>query len=98
MFYQENAGLIAQNAKVICRTLRDNLDQAAAFRSWLASQSDADLTGLGFSAQDITWLRSAFEDLHALFLLTYGNPVPASYGITGSYDFSVSVKEITGVT
>lgn len=98
MFYQENAGLIAGSAKQICKTLRDTLYQAEGFSQWLTSQADADLSGLGFSASDITTLRGAFADLHTLNLLAYGQAAPSGYGITGTYDFSQHIKEVTGVT
>lgn len=97
MFFNDNAGLIAASAKQICQALRDNLAQAESFRHWLTSQADADMTGLGFSAAQLTVLRAAFEDLHALYLLAYGQGAPASYAITGTYDFSQNTKEISGV-
>lgn len=97
MFFQDNAGLIAQGAAVICKTLRDNLYQAQGFQHWLVDQTDEDLLGIGFSQPQIDTMRQAFADLAALGGLVYGQAVPASYGITGTYDFSKSVKQVSGV-
>jgi hypothetical protein len=97
MFFQDNAGLIASGAAQICKTLRDNLFQAQGFQNWLTDQTDAELTGIGFTEDQITTLRAAFADLAALGGLVYGQAVPTSYGITGTYDFSKNIKQVSGV-
>lgn len=93
-----NTGLIASHAQQICQALRDNLSAAEAFYQWLAAQEDADLTSLPspMSVADITVMRAAFADLNALYLMVYGQALPSGYGITGTYDFSTNIQEITG--
>jgi hypothetical protein len=93
-----NTGLIATQAQQICKSLQINLSAAEAFYQWLSAQSNADFAALPspLSQADVDMLRSAFADLHALYLLSYGQPAPDSYGITGTYPFNVNVKEVVG--
>lgn len=96
--YNANTGLIIQRAQAICKALHDNLADAEAFYQWLSAQADSDFTSLPnpISADDLAILRSAFADLHALNILAYGQPAPSTYGITGTYDFSNTIKEVAG--
>jgi hypothetical protein len=97
VFFNDNAGLIAQGAAQICKGLRDLLYQGQGFQTWLADQTDADLLAIGFTQPQVDTMRAAFTDLAALGALTYGQAVPTSYGITGTYDFSKTIMQVSGV-
>lgn len=62
------------------------------FYNWVTAQLDGDLTTLGFTASDITFLRSAAADLHALAVIYGGGASP----ITLPYDFTVNSKQLIG--
>jgi hypothetical protein len=101
MWYGDNPGLIAQRMKDICTRLLV-IEEAEREYEWLAAQADADLLDVsaggnmngGFTADQLSRARGAFADLHALWLLVHDFPAPASYNITGQYDFLNNARHI----
>lgn len=85
---------VAGRARFLCLALRTAFDDIANFADWLAAQTDADLTGEGFTAQDVTWLRSTFHDYVSLHAIWKGKVDPNS--IVLPYDFTVNSREIIG--
>jgi hypothetical protein len=103
MFYGDSGVEIASRAKDICTRLLV-IEEAQRFSVWLAAQVDADLLGEadggtlpgGFTPAQLSRMRAAFADLGALWLLVHDQPAPASYGITGEYDFLNNARHIVG--
>lgn len=73
--------------------LRDTLRQIGTVKVWLDSQSDANLTSLGYSAADITLLRASFVDLDKLRLISQAGATQASVS-----DFFFNAKQLVGVS
>ena len=104
--FAENAtrGNVMLRSQDIFLRLRTSLDDAANFYNWLSAQDDATLgTGdegsLGFTADDITFLRSAYNDVVALRDIATGGLPPASYPQPSApHDYMVNVKQIIGPT
>lgn len=61
---------------------------------WLAAQSDADLTAIGFGVTDLGVLKSAVADAHALVQLFEAGTLPASYSLP--YVFGASQRAVLG--
>lgn len=104
MFYGDNAGLIANRAKDIVTRLLV-IEEAERFYQWLSGQADADLLDAaaeggnlpaGFTQAQIDRMRSTYADMHALWQVVHGQVPQSSYGITGTYQFLTSVKEVIG--
>jgi hypothetical protein len=104
VFYGDNAGLMAQRAKDIVTRLLV-IEEAERFYQWLSAQLDPDLLDqataggnlpAGFTQTQVDTLRATYADMHALWQIVHGMTPQASYGITGSYDFLVNVKEVIG--
>jgi len=72
--------------------LRDTLREVQLFKAWLDSQTDAVLTGLGYSSGDIAQLRSSYVDLDKLRTIYEGTATQAT-----TYDFRTFAKLLTGV-
>lgn len=89
-----NQGLIAQNATTIARSIRNDLDAAAHFYAWVSAQSDGDLTGIGFIAGDISFMRSMAADLNALGNVYRGLAPGGSYVLP--YPFVNSSTQVIG--
>lgn len=85
---------ITQRAVDVCTRLRGALHDAADYQSWLAAQSSGDLTAAGFTASDITFLRSAFADLNDLAIKFGGGTGDGNH--PSPYDYSVNVKQLIG--
>lgn len=67
------------------------------FGNWLAAQADSDLTTLGFTSSDITFLRGAFADLAALSAITNNGLPPGTYPQPAStYPYLVNAKQLIG--
>jgi hypothetical protein len=73
---------------------RTSENQIMEFATWLAGQTDAELTALGYSTQQITYLRGAFGDMSALYTVAHGGALPAGY--TLPKDFTANVVQVIG--
>ena len=74
--------------------LRDigiNLSRASLFKAWLDSKVDSDLTSLGYNANDIASMRSAFTDADKLNNIFLGAQTQAAV-----YDFRSFIKRLWG--
>lgn len=83
---------VAQTAGQRCLALRTAFEGITDFENWLTAQADADLTALGFSTQDITFLRSAFADLNDLATKYNGG----AGTIALPYNYTVNSKQVIG--
>lgn len=72
--------------------LRNDLAACVQFKGWLDSVNDAFLTGLGYTAGDITLLRGSFTDLVAL-----SNIAHAAGTQPAANDFFFNARNLTGV-
>lgn len=92
-----NVGTIVNRATQFLINLRDTFEQVSDLEAWLSAQSDADLEALGFSAGDLSMLRSALADANALGLIyTTGLP-PGTYPQPASaYIYATSQRAIIG--
>ena len=84
--------VVERQAAQACEGLRDAFKPITDFQNWITAQSDGDLTTLGFTSTDITFLRSAFADLSDLALKYNG----AAGTITLPYNYTVNSKQIIG--
>lgn len=95
-------GNVMLRSQDIFLRLRTALNDASDFYAWLSAQDDATLgapNGLGFSPQDITFLRSAYNDVVALRSIANGGQPAATYPqLSGTYNFMVNVKQVIGPT
>lgn len=80
--------------------LRDNLRRASEFSALLNDTTiianDAALTTMGYSSQEITWLRGAFTDLGGTGNSLY-RIATAQATLSSVNDFWFSAKHLTGV-
>jgi hypothetical protein len=76
----------------MARDLIVAVNHVANFKTWLDGQLDADLTALGYSAGDISNLRSAFVDAAQLATIFKGT---ATLGV--AKDFAVFLKRLAGL-
>lgn len=83
---------IDNRAGQIVIELRTVMADIRNFKLFLDSQVDADLTGRGYAAADISTLRSAFVDLARLAGVYDGTQTQAA-----GYDFRTFAKLLTGV-
>lgn len=72
--------------------LRDTFTAIRRFKAYLDTQTDPNLTGLGYSAGEVATLRSSYVDLDKLATV-YGGTV--TQGTT--YDFQTFAKLLCGV-
>lgn len=68
------------------------MEQAADFQSWLSAQTDADLTALGYSAEDISILRGGASDMATLVAIAEGQATQ-----TTAQDFTANTKKLWGI-
>lgn len=57
---------VDNQASSLLISLNNTLGQIAAFKAWLDTQLDTDLTSMGYTAGDVSNLRSAYNDAGAL--------------------------------
>lgn len=92
-------GNIVIRAQDIFVRLRRALSDAGEMQDWLSAQTDADLgsSGLGFTEQQITFLRSAFADVTAANAIIHNQLPPAGYPQPpAAHDYWVNVKQVIG--
>jgi hypothetical protein len=89
-----NQGLIAQAATQRALDLRTAVTNAQNFYAWISAQTDGDLTGAGFAAADISFMRSMAADLNALGNVYRGLAPGGSY--TLPFNFSLSSMQVIG--
>jgi len=76
---------------------RQAMDDMSNFQNWLAAQDDPTLEAMGFTAQDVTFLRSAYADGMAARAIIYNGLPPAGYPQpTGAHDYLVNIKQVIG--
>jgi hypothetical protein len=99
IMFAENAsmGNIMNRSQDIFLRLRTAFDDAANFQAWLSAQDDPTLEAMGFSPQDLTFLRSAYADALALWAIASDQLPPAGYPQpAGPHDYMVNIKQIIG--
>lgn len=72
--------------------LRNDLYACTQFKAWLDSVNDAYLTGLGYSAGDITILRGSFVDLTKLHNIAHALDTQSA-----ASDFFFNARNLLGV-
>jgi len=85
---------IITSARAKLLALRNDLEAISDFYNWLSAQSDGDLTGLGFTVDDLQVLRSGVADAHALVQLYVSGTLPGTY--TLPYAFGTSQGRVIG--
>lgn len=73
-------------------TLRDTLESATRIKAWLDTQTDADLTGRGYTSTEVAQLKSAFTDLDNLRKVANG-----VQGQANANDFFFWADKLTGL-
>lgn len=73
-------------------TIRDNLADAAQLKAFLDGQADATLTGLGYTAGEVTLMRAAYTDLYNL-----NRVATAQATQPAANDFFFNAKKLLGV-
>ena len=95
-----SSGSVTLRTRDILLRFRTALDDAANLSNWLTAQTDAELgqpNGIGYTAQQITFLRSAVADVMAARAIIYnGLPPPAYPQPPAAHDYLVNVKQIIG--
>ena len=76
----------------ITRQFQKSFDDVLTLQSFLVDTPDADLVALGYTQQEVTVLKSAFNDLAQLTQIWTGNQ-----NLTNAYDFRTFVKQVWGV-
>lgn len=92
-----NTGTIVNRATQFLINLRETFVDISQLQAWMSAQSDGDLEALGFTAGDLSMLRSALADANALGLIyTTGLP-PGTYPQPASaYVYATSQRAIIG--
>lgn len=83
---------IDQRAASLAWQLRSTFEQIALVKGWLDTQQDTDLQALGYSANDVAVLKSAYTDLNNLGKVAHGQQAQAS-----ANDFFFWAKNLLGV-
>lgn len=92
-----NVGNIANKAVTLCAGLRNILQEISDLQSYLSAQTDADLIALGFTAADLSFVRSAIADANALAQIFRTGLPPGTYPQPASaYVYAASMRQITG--
>lgn len=73
-------------------TLRDTLEACVRADVWLDSQTDADLTGKGYTADEVTIIRAAFNALVVL-----RNVANAQATVPAADDLLFHARKLTGL-
>lgn len=88
---------IASRAVALCTNLRNDLQDLIELEDYLSAQADADLEALGFSASDLSMLRSAVADANALAQIYLTGLPPGTYPQPASaYIYATSMRAIIG--
>jgi hypothetical protein len=85
---------VVSSAVTRLQALRRALDDCQDMNQWLAGQSQADLTTIGFAGADANSLKSAFADAGALQQLYSQGTLPGTY--TLPYTFGASQRQVLG--
>jgi hypothetical protein len=73
-------------------SLRSTFEQIAVVKAWLDSQTDAQLTALGYSAAEITLLRASYTDLNNLGKIAHAQATQPA-----ANDFFFNAGKLLGV-
>lgn len=92
-----NVDTVVNRSQQFMINLRDTFESIADMQAWVVAQSDADMESIGFTAGDLSMLRSALADAAALGLIyTTGLP-PGTYPQPASaYVYASSQRQIIG--
>jgi hypothetical protein len=82
----------AQAGQIIF-TLRETLERAQRVKEWLDGTPNADLEALGYSANDVSILKSSYNDMDRLARIAEGQEVQASPS-----NFFFWARHLTGLT
>jgi hypothetical protein len=88
---------IVNRATQFMVNLRDTFTEIEDLDNWMVAQSDADLEALGFTAGDLSMLRSALADANALAQICNTGLPPGTYPQPPSaYVYAASMRQIIG--
>ena len=91
--YSASKGEVDSTIGMVALNLREAFDAIRHFKIWLDAKPDADLTTMGYTANDIATLRSAYVDLLKLANIYEGTATQSP-----AYDFRTFAKLLTGVS
>jgi hypothetical protein len=83
---------VDQRVGSLAWNLRTTFDQVQTVKTWLDGKLDAELTGLGYSAAEVTLLRAAFTDMDNLRKVAHGLQAQP-----GASDFFFNANKLTGL-
>ena len=82
---------VDSNAGQMALTLRNNFGAIRNFKLWLDTRTDQDLINLGYTAGEVSTLKSAFSDMDQLRTIWEG-----AAALAGAKDFRTFAKLLTG--
>lgn len=92
-----NVDTIVNRTTQFMINMRDNFEGIIDMQAWVSAQSDAQLEALGFSAGDLTMLRSALADANAMAQIYLTGLPPGTYPQPASaYVYATSMRAIIG--
>lgn len=84
---------VDSRAGQLALTLRDTFTDIVTMKAWLDTQTDAQLTALGYSAAEVTLLRASFVDMFNLANIAHGQGTQPA-----ASDFFWNAKHLTGLS
>lgn len=91
--YAVNQQVIDNRVGALVVQVREVLEDVQRVNTFLADQTDADLEAMGYTAEEVTTLKSAFTDLDKLSDIANGQGVQAAPS-----DFFFHAKNLTGLS
>lgn len=92
-----NVDTIVNRSTQFMVNMRDNFENIVDMFQWVSAQSDGDLEALGFSAGDLSMLRSALADANAMAQIYLTGLPPGTYPQPASaYIYATSMRAIIG--
>ena len=92
-----NVGTIVNRSTQFMINMRDNFEEIIDMFEWVSAQSDGDLEALGFTAGDLSMLRSALADANAMAQIYLTGLPPGTYPQPASaYIYATSMRAIIG--
>jgi hypothetical protein len=96
-FSANTPAYIINNAQAKLAALRNALQEAEQYYQWLSGYAQADLTGIGMAAGDVSAIFTAFADANAMYQVYTTGQAPASYPqVTGPYVYAASQRIVIG--
>jgi|SRR5262252_9216310 len=87
-----NKNQVDNSAGSIARDMLSVFNRAHEFQLWLVSTPDADLTALGYSAQDIANIKTAYNDAEQLYQIYIGQGT-----LPNAKDFRTFMQRLWGL-